>query len=267
MSAILEKIFANKDRINKGKEIILLAIVAVFGIFISSLEYFLIYDYSSVSFYFPDEFNLFSYLLRLAPSFVFAFFMIQYHKLQQNEFLKKAIIPITLGLMVLPLIFGYFDTFANVFIHRYYSLFDILGFGMIVELVFMAAGVLVVYSGIRDKINKKMLMVAVATGMIVKALSLERIQWLIAYQMYLFTFLAFVGFVGAVALYAAILLYGLNNDVSVAVQDEDATNEYEEENVPAKHKLFRPKSDDISVEEALYRLNHQFDADVKKDQE
>jgi hypothetical protein len=112
-----------------------------------------------------------------------------------------------------------------------------------------------------------MLMVAAATGMIVKALSLERIQWLIAYQIYLFAFLVFVGFVGAVALYAAILLYGLNNDVSVAVQDEDAANEYEEENVPAKHKLFRPKSDDISVEEALYRLNHQFDADVKKDRE
>lgn len=224
--------------------IIIFSLVSLICIILSCIRYFVYYDHEyndGNSFYkltarFPNIFELFSLLIALAPCVLLVIYIFKFHR----EFKATIIVPIIFGLLAIHPLYSCIENIF--FIHSLYMYFI---FDVVIIVVFALAAV----NAKRGFPKKIFLIIAVVVGLSVEFFSIIRtfqvIEWYLEKKVYLYLFSLLIRFVGMVALYIALLLFGLKNRMPVILSI-----------FPQKEKKIAEK---LSPEQALRLLNDKLD--------
>ncbi len=199
--------------------IIILSIVALVCTAISCITYFLYYDYEYVSggnsYYeltaeFPDIISLLFLMLDIAPYILLFIYLIKFCE----QYRATILYPIVCGLIAgYPLLSTIYDIVLG------YGFYGILY--TIIDVAIIVSFALLTINAIKGLNKKVYTIIAVSIGCASQLWYmisfLTNISWYIEDEMYLYLFTSPIGYIGTIALYIALLLFGLNNRIPALV--------------------------------------------------
>lgn len=161
-------------------------------------------------------FSLLSYSLLIAPVILFAMYIFKYYK----RFQATILIPIVLGLIAFTPLFNFIRDLA--FGYGLSSILDLL-----VDLLVIVSFALATINALKGFSQKKCLIIAVSCGLLGEIVSfISFICYAGTYisdELYLYLFTWPLSIIGFSALYIALLLFVLKNNISVMVMKEKNT--------------------------------------------
>jgi len=244
-------LFEHKRKLHAQTPIVVLTIISLVLTVICSLDGFTYYtsiNDGAWEFHFAlfkdgivdTIFSLLSYSLLVAPVILFAMYIFKYYK----QFQATSLIPVTLGLIAFTPLFYFIRDLA-------------LGYGsapidLLPDLLVIVSFTLATINAIKGFSKKVYLIIAVACGLLSEVLSfVSFIRYAGEYisdGLYLYLFTWPLSIVGISALYVALLLFALKNNIPVAIKKEKST-------------------DKMSPEQSLRYLKEQLDLGIITEEE
>lgn len=248
-------------KIKCNAPITILGFISLICTVLSCITYFWYYDYNYVNggnsyyelvFDFPSIISILFLLLDLAPCVLLLLYIMKFH----GQYKGTVLYPIVCGLIAgSPLL----STILNVI--RGYGL-ALAWLDVIIKLAIVISFTLLTINAIRGLNKKVYTIVATSIGLVLQllsAISIFNSMVLVRYietEMYLYLFTIPMGIIGTVALYIALLLFGLNNRIPalVSLSPEEKERQKTEKMTPEQSlRLLKDKLDLGMITEEEYQ--------------
>ncbi len=207
----------NKRTLKCKASIIILSLISLICTVVSCLGYFVYYswhDSDNIFGYYkltvsaPSVIGLLLLAIELAPCILLVLYLFHFYKKSK----ATVIVPTIFGLIAAVRIY---DIFENI-IYRYNSIVQV-----IVDLIIIVLFALAGYSALKGFHKKVFLIIATVVGIVIHLFYLisffQMIEWYLASGMSLYLFIQPSAIIGAITLYLALLVFGLNNRIPAII--------------------------------------------------
>lgn len=242
----------SKENFKLKTPIIILSIVALVFIIISSITYFVDYDYIKYGEYemnivFPPFVSLISLIIGLAPIVLFLVYIFKFHK----DFKAAICVPIVFGLIA-------FNPIYNIISNR------IMGYGfhfeyLISSLLSSAPFVLAIISALKGFSKKSLTIIAFSVSFIICVFSIIGIFLNIGYylsnELYITLITSLCGILGTISFCISLFLFAMNNRIPTLLTfSSEHENKNPEKMSPEQSlKLIKDKLDCGIISEEEYQ--------------
>ncbi|MBQ4328019.1 MAG: SHOCT domain-containing protein [Clostridia bacterium] len=252
-------VYNEQNKVSFRTPIIILSLVGLILSILSCIEFFAYYDriYISGDYSYelivklPTGRGWFNLLLGIAPCILLVLYILKFHK----AFKATILVPVIFGSIAFESVLGIFDQYVHSGMYGAPLNFSVL----LTDMAIIVAFGLATFSALKGFPKKILPIIAIGVGFLTEVLSLfdflRSIEWYLESNMYLYLFTYPISILGAIAFYAALLLFVLKNRIpaiiSVLPKKEKKTSE--KKNPEQALKVLRDKLYSGKITEEEYQ--------------